>query len=143
MRDHQVRRYAGKLAGAEFDDPVYNAVMSAESARSAAGYADVPGYSGGEEGIPVSISMGYYLDRDNADEGWQVQVAVPSNGGGERNVTRYYDDEFTATAVFEWMMATYDLEENYSWDEEEGVEDTDDEDEDEESDSGRLGRLFD
>lgn len=141
MRDHQARQYAGSLAGAQFDDPVYNAVMSAESARSAGGYADVPGYSSGEDGIPVSISMGYYLDRDNGDEGWQVQVAVPSNAGGERNVTRYYDDEFTATAVFEWMMATYDLEENYSWDEDEEVEDTDDEDE--ESDGGRLGRLFD
>lgn len=147
MRDHKARQYASRHTDAKIDDPVFNAVMAAESARSAGGYADVPGYMQGDGGIPVRVSMGYYLDRDSSTEGWRVQVSVPSNAGGDRNVARYYDDEFSATAVFEWLIATYDLDEEFSFEEEEddveNEEDEDDTAEDEESSSdGRWG-LFD
>lgn len=57
---------------------------------------------------PVIVEKFYKKNGD--DSSWVVRVKVP-NGPKERHVTRYYDTQFEADAVFEKVDRMYDLEE--------------------------------
>lgn len=113
MRDHDLRTVQRELWSIDADDPVCTAGLSAGSTRIGHGYADVSGVDFGvpdEDGIPVIVTLGFQQDPDSG-EGWDVTVATPNNLIGETTYTRHYHDHFTATAVFEWLLANYGLDE--------------------------------
>lgn len=128
MNDQKTRRTLDKLFGTDHDDPIQAACQAAESSRHAGGYVDVPGYgTDSGDGIPVSVDLYYYSE--DGEGLWKIRITVPYQNG-ERTHEKEYRDHFTATAVFEWLLASYGLVEDYEWDEE---EDEDEEQNDEEN----------